>query len=395
MPLPADMQARLSDPDFWRAYFFGDDDLADDEDGGDSGGGAELTAEDGDDVMAVEFPVGGGYALVLDVDVELRMITVEMRSPAHPDTLQLGWDDDAHWHPHVLRWDELDLIARAAAVHDPTLRHPGPVVALASRFVVLAPAEPPTGERTRAEPETAARAADGPPSGAGGDELDAITPLLDAAFGPPPPGADYWPSARGLVHRIDARHDGVRWRRTGTGDWTVEQGEGDGVDFALYSTRGPGGDFPFADWRALLAAAEATLATTALPEPASPAEEAWVEETRTGTPRGTLIAVRFGPSPLRGTHRYALRLSLHVRGRRYSATVAFAEDLDRTLREAGRGQAHITGSSSQPGAGTITEEFDIEVADDLPAGIALIRAVMARHDVAPETRLTRGYQPLD
>ncbi|GAB7039539.1 MULTISPECIES: hypothetical protein [Catenuloplanes] len=370
MPLPADLQARLSDPVFWRAYFFDADALEDDDDPGDDDPGddgeAVLTAEDGDDVMGVEFPVGGGFALVLDIDVELRMVTLEMRSPAQADTLQLGWDDDAHWHPHALRWDELDLIARAAAVHDHTVRHPGPVVALASRFVVL-------DHR---------------------DDLGRITPLVDAAFGPPPPGAQRWPGARDWLHRVDGRRDGVTWQRDDAGDWMVTQ-DGDGTDFTLYSARQPGGAFPSAEWRALLTAAESTLRDGTPPAPRTPVEEAWTEETRTGAPRGSLIAARFGPSPLHGSRRFLLGVRLPVEGRRRSWSVALREDLDRTLRDAGRGWAEPAGSTTTPGRGTTEETLEIGVLDDLDAGVALIREVLHRHDADPTTRITRAYKPLD
>jgi hypothetical protein len=38
----------------------------------------------------------------------------------------LGWrQDDGHVHPHVLRWEEADLIGRLQALRDPELPHPG------------------------------------------------------------------------------------------------------------------------------------------------------------------------------------------------------------------------------------------------------------------------------
>ncbi|MDR7276594.1 hypothetical protein [Catenuloplanes atrovinosus] len=233
MPLPADVQSRLRDPGFWRAYLFEpqdeDDDLYDD-----------LDEDDDEDAsFVVEFPVGDGYALVLDIDVSIRMVNLALRTPDSDETLELGWDDEAHWHPHALRWVELDLIARAAAALDPGLPHPGPVVALTSRFVVLAATEP------------------GDPDDVG--PLDEITRLLDHAYGPPPAGAPWWPSADDLLDRIDGRGNGVVWRRDAVGDWTVDQDETDPAGFALYSTRVPGGEFPFARWRELLAAAAATL----------------------------------------------------------------------------------------------------------------------------------------
>ncbi|GAB3842390.1 hypothetical protein [Dactylosporangium cerinum] len=166
MPLPDQLRIRLDDPDFWRAYFF------------DVGA---RDAHDEDEEAEVEivplgavFPVGGGYALVLDFDTRCGIIRLGMRTQDSASTLELGWDDQSHWHPDALRWTELDLIARAAAVLDPALRHPGPVLALAARFVVLDH----------------------------GDDLDAVTPLMDAAFGTPPSPRDDGPDDADPAHRL-------------------------------------------------------------------------------------------------------------------------------------------------------------------------------------------------
>ncbi|GAB3842394.1 hypothetical protein GCM10027610_053110 [Dactylosporangium cerinum] len=82
------------------------------------------------------------------------------------------------------------------------------------------------------------------------------------------------------------------------------------MDRYLYSLRRPGGEFPFAAWRDLLNAAEATLATGDLPAASGPAERCWTDEERAGLPRGSLVAERFGPSPLRGSRRHRLELEL-------------------------------------------------------------------------------------
>ncbi|WP_328476087.1 hypothetical protein OHA21_21000 [Actinoplanes sp. NBC_00393] len=407
MPLPAALQARLHDPDFWRAYAFEPDPDADP---------FEDAADDEPPAVTVEFPVGGGYALVLDIDVALSMVNLGVRTQAPADTqkpgsasagtlehgpasadrpapgldsvgtlehvpasadrpapgsdsvgtLELGWDDEAHWHPDALRWSELDLIGRAAAVLDPSLPHPGPVLALAARFVILDP----------------------------GDDLDAITPLMDAAYGPPPPGATFWPRTRDWLHSADGRHDGVRWQRDAAGNWTVDQEEGADVDRTLYSTRRPDGEFPFAAWQQLLSAAESTLANGTLPTPDSPIEQYWTEEAHTGVARGSLIAARCGPSPLRDSRRYQLELALPVEGRPTAHARNLRADLDRVLRDADRGWAEHSGSTSAPGRGYTEEHLTVAITDDLDAGIALIREALHRHDADPGAQLTRGNQPV-
>lgn len=373
--LPAVLQARLDDPDFWRAYFF--DASTDDEDDEDE----ENEAEPGVSPLVAEFPVGGGYSLVLDIDTGLGVVRLGMRTPDSAQTLELGWDDQAHWHPDALRWTELDLIARAAAVVDPALRHPGPVLALAARFVVLDH----------------------------GDNLDAITPLMDAAFGPPPspgmktdpmmptlpidfgppvPVATWWPRTRDWLHRVDGRHSGVAWRQDDARTWTVDQDLSVDVDRYLYSLRRPGGEFPLAAWRDLLIAAETTLATGDLPTPSGPAEQCWTDEERAELPRGSLIAERYGPSPLRDSRRYRLELELPVEGRSNAYAHAVRIDLHRTLREADRGWAEMSGSTLAPGRGWTMMTLSIGVVDSLDAGVALIRQVLRRHRIGPGAQLT-------
>ncbi|KUL41468.1 hypothetical protein [Actinoplanes awajinensis] len=372
MPLPADLRACLTDPDFWRAYFFENDTTEDEDD------------DDYDDSsIVVEFSVGGGYGLVLDICVGLRSINLAMRTPDSSEPLDLGWDDQAHWHPDALRWAELDLIARAAAVLDHTLRHPGPVLALAGRFVVLG----------------------------SGDDLDAVTPMMDAAFGTPPaPQADvdpevpmldvdfgpprpvetWWPRTRDWLHRIDGRYNGVVWQQDEAGVWTVHQDEAENIDRDLYSLRGPDGDFPFAAWQELMAAAEATLKTADLPTPESPIEQCWIDEERTAAPRGSLVAARNGPSPLRDSRRYLFTLKLPVAGRSKDYPVEVRTDLNRALRQADLGWAESSGSTVIPGSGQTAAGVSIGVTGDLDSGVAVIRQVLARHRADP-AGLTAGH----
>ncbi|MBO4165013.1 hypothetical protein [Micromonospora antibiotica] len=398
MPLAADLRDLLKDPSFWSAYERSDgDDGADDERWEDHPGWT-LTAD-----------VGGGHTLVLEIDIELGMVNLGVCPPGVTEPLQLGWDDDAHPFPHALRWDELDLIARAVALRDPDLPHPGPLLALVSRFVLL-------GEH---------------------DDLDAVTPLLAAAFGTGPADAAYWPTARSWLYRCDGRGRGVTWQRDDAGNWTVDQDEDQSGDFTLYSLRGPESEFPFDAWRELLAAAGRTV-SDAVPGPArdalgdlparavadrdlslagqtgrslaaagvghpvilrgldgptDPAEVCWILETVTGAAQGSLVARWFGPSALRVARRYRLDLHLEVGGRPdprgYASTVT--RDLDRALRDRGLGHAEQTGSSMRRDAsgGYVTHAVSVDIAvfDDLAAGTDLVRHTLLRHDPAPETVL--------
>jgi hypothetical protein len=97
--------------------------------------GAGATTDDPDArELRVSFPVTGGYALVLDIDPVRGERTLGLREPASTEPVQLAWAPAAGPHPAALRWWELDLCARVIALEDPTLPHPGLVVALLSPF---------------------------------------------------------------------------------------------------------------------------------------------------------------------------------------------------------------------------------------------------------------------
>ena len=81
--------------------------------------------------LRVSLPVTGGYGLVLDLDLSTGEQTLGLREPASSEPVQLGWSAPGRPRPAALRWHELELCARVIALEDPTLPHPGLVVALA------------------------------------------------------------------------------------------------------------------------------------------------------------------------------------------------------------------------------------------------------------------------
>jgi hypothetical protein len=84
--------------------------------------------------LRVPFPVADGFGLVLDLDLAGGERTLGLRQPATTEPVQLGRADPGDPWPAALRWWELDLCARVIALDDPTLPHPGLVVALLSPF---------------------------------------------------------------------------------------------------------------------------------------------------------------------------------------------------------------------------------------------------------------------
>ncbi|MFB9692720.1 hypothetical protein ACFQFC_24030 [Amorphoplanes digitatis] len=89
--------------------------------------------------VRVSLPVTGGYGLVLDIDLVTGEQTLGLRVPSSNDPVQLCSAEPGRPAPAALRWHELELCARVIALEDPTLPHPGLVVALLSPF---APATP-------------------------------------------------------------------------------------------------------------------------------------------------------------------------------------------------------------------------------------------------------------
>jgi hypothetical protein len=129
--------------------------------------------------------------------------------------VEIAWDDLAHWHPHVLRWVELDAIGRQVDAH------PGIPLLLLARFAPIL---------------TAA-------------DAEAALPLIDAAWR----HADGQISAQNrLLEIIDFRETGARWQHVLGLGWCLEQN--DGGERALYSLRVSDNSlFPWQEWHQLMA----------------------------------------------------------------------------------------------------------------------------------------------
>lgn len=145
--------------------------------------------------LRVSFPVAGGYGLVLDIGPSLDM-ALGLREPASSEPVQLGWAPSGGPYPAALRWWELDLCARVIALEDPTLPHPGLVVALLGRF---APATPDDDQAEIAAVREAAYRS-----------LRRAVPAPEPVVPEQPPlplfaGSDWWPAPPALSpHVLDS-----------------------------------------------------------------------------------------------------------------------------------------------------------------------------------------------
>lgn len=396
----------MAEPDFWPLYLFDDDapDVYDE------------SAEEQESHTA-RFQMGGGFALVLEMTLALEHVDLALAAPGLPAPVEVGWDDLAHFHPHVMPWPELDLLCRAVALHDPGLRHPGPMLALLCRFAFLAE----------------------------GDDLDRVTPLVDAAFGVVRPGdgeGAVRAETRDWFDLRDLRGTGIAWTSRADGHPAVGQHRDDGLP--LYSLRTPdSADFPFAEWSALLAQARertgaaagdrtltapavrqalerctapdgyehlAALADAlyavgythpvlmrAVTQPGHRAEACWAVETLSGLPQGELVSRWFGPSPLAGSRSWRLSLALPMAGRPWRFGRQVAEELSTALRQAGLGRAEVTGSTSRSESGGYVrteDHLDLLVRDDLARGVTVIARILHGHHAA-ETAVLRHAEKDD
>ncbi|WP_082771777.1 hypothetical protein [Actinoplanes sp. TFC3] len=171
MPVPEALRRLSEEPDFWSLLR--------------AEGGAIPDPEQAE--LRVSLPVTGGYGLVLDIGLTTGEQALGLREPATSEPVQLGWVAPGRPFPAALRWDELDLFARVIALEDPTLPHPGLVVAL------LGPFAPTTAEDDEGTVEAVREAAyrslrrEVPPPAPSGPEQAPLPLFTGDTWWPKPP----------------------------------------------------------------------------------------------------------------------------------------------------------------------------------------------------------------
>ena len=258
--------------------------------------------------LRITFPVTGGYALALDIDPATGGRALGLRGPAASEPVQLGWAAADGPYPAALRWWELDLCARVIAWEDPTLPHPGLVVALLSPF---APATADDDEPAIAGMREAAYRSlrrDVPPAASVGPE-QAPLPLFT--------GEHWWPAPQGRSPHLLDEAALAALSRPARASFEVRSAERfprDGLDDLVrrsaaflrrvarehcYAGTRPlarqilaSGDLaPVAELLGALTEAGCDHPTVldALSEPLVPAEACWMVETLAGAHPGTLL----------------------------------------------------------------------------------------------------------
>jgi len=229
MRLPRPLAALLASSAFWRRFFW--------EDEGQQGApGEDEPSVDLADFV-VPFRIEADLGLDLGVSASCGYISLSLVHPALASPVEIAWDDDAHWHPHVMRWDELDELSRALADVDPDFPHPGLSLLLLHRFAPICE----------------------------GDDAPGIVALLEQAWAAVASVSPDEVSSR--IQRADHRHDGFRWVASG-GVFTLEQDPArrEACIAEPYSTRhADNAEFPHASYEDLFRRVRARLATAGRP----------------------------------------------------------------------------------------------------------------------------------
>lgn len=116
MPLPSGLQQLVGTARFWSDYF------------GDEVFGETVAALPDEPALELHLSprhaLRVGYAFPVGGEHYLAATSLKLRRTDTGRDMLLGWHD-AHHFPHVLRWEEADLIGRLQARRDPDLPHPG------------------------------------------------------------------------------------------------------------------------------------------------------------------------------------------------------------------------------------------------------------------------------
>ncbi len=224
--VPSSIHQLSKEPRFWDDYFFGDW-YCDKSEDWSSLSDSQEDPLNFNDLNLVRFPLGPDYFLTLNLSGGYVGLSFAGQTA---DPVQIAWDDTAHWHPHVLRWDELELACRLLALADPTLPHPGIPLLLLARFAPIVE-----------------------------DSADSAFPMTQSA----------WQTVGYRAERLamrtkqfDRRGCGYEWKSEPPLGWTISQS--DEYDrYPLYTLRSQeNAEFPFKQWNDALADALKTYRDT-------------------------------------------------------------------------------------------------------------------------------------
>jgi len=323
MALPDQLRPLLRDPDFWARYFWDES-------------GPEIEIPGGN--VDIDFARVDGYALRFHLSDNIGSMALSLVHPGTGEPVELGWDDQAHWHPHVLRWEELDLVSRFMSRADPDFAHPGLTLLLLCRFAPICVNDAP----------------------------DTVQPLLGEAWRSL--GILKDEQIQGHMEFVDRRQDGFCWRQGPLG-WTIDNDQGGPNAADVYSLRNAENpEFPHEPLTAYM----------------------------------KLLRDRVGPSSMQPAGgaapelrlRYDVHLTVPEPERRENRGREVARALDSALKELGIGAAEVSGEHGVqiiPGTHRRTETFvRVVIRGDRLKGIEVLkktlRAMNAPRDITVELR---------
>ncbi|KAH7116521.1 hypothetical protein B0J13DRAFT_571645 [Dactylonectria estremocensis] len=266
------------------------------------------------------------------------------------DEWNVAHDDQAHWHPHVLRWEEVEIICRAAAhletnADSPLKKHPGVGMLLLMRWAPICL----------------------------GDDVDRIAAMLEVAFGEGAGGVFSLRDVHRYIAMRDFRDAGFRWTYDETKKrWALGQDEGGTSTAEVYSCRT--GDeydsFPHDEFRKMLAQAAEMVKNDAPMEP----------------PPRDPEARRYCRKPQAV---YSLELRISETLRTITDEAAVANTIDLALRACELGSASRGGMMSCGGSKT-ADLVDVRLnVDEIDRAVDVVRDIL-RWGRAPESCAMRG-----
>ncbi|KAM7184956.1 hypothetical protein V8F20_011993 [Naviculisporaceae sp. PSN 640] len=312
------------------------------------------------------------FNLSFSISPSLSYFELTFHTPDLGQAISIAHDDQAHWHPFVLRWEELELICQAVEVSfstqhqkdseaDDRLRHwehPGLALLFLYRFAPICL----------------------------DDDLDRIVSLLVRAWkrvlGP---AEHHEKDIRRFIERMDFRGREFRWFNEG-GNWWI--GTGDGDDGEVYTYRSleavKSGKWHNEEWNKLIAEARAVV------EVSGGLQELSDEDRELG--------VKFAPRTKQGLNLWLnLREKdrpLHQRSGRYLYLT-----LDSLLRILDLGRASPSGASSCVINGEsvwTSDHTSISLYGDVERGKAIIKQMLwwLRAPAATSLRESSTYETL-
>jgi hypothetical protein len=291
-------------------------------------------------------PTDKEFSLMISIDPLLSYLPLTFHAPEVYD-VRIAHDDQAHWHPFVLRWEELEVISRAVALtvrdedREGLYQHPGLPLLFLYRFAPICQ----------------------------GDDVDKIVVMLARAWRRVLGEGVSDRDVRRLIERMDCRGRGFRWFQEDE-NWWIGEGEDPETAEEVYTYRSResvrSGQWLNEEWRQFVEEAMAVV------------ERSGGDEVPTLTEEDRELAVRFAP---RTRHSLNVWLALREKDRTLSQRAGgyFCSTLDSVLQILDLGSATSSGAQSCTINGRhvyTSDHSSVTIYDNLERGRAIIKQML-------------------